>query len=70
VDRTEQIKVYLSAERVIVDGTYRISNNLRWNATPTLLLVDSNGVVRRSYVGKLAPDQEEEVLNSVRRAAI
>ena len=32
-------------------------------ATPTLILVDDKGVVTASWVGKLPPDKESEVLN-------
>jgi thioredoxin-related protein len=31
--------------------------------TPTLLLIDKQGAVKESWVGKLPPDKETEVLN-------
>jgi thiol-disulfide isomerase/thioredoxin len=67
----EKVKAYLSAERVFVDGAYQLSAaHSRLRGTPTLLLIDSNGVVQRSYVGKLDSAQEEEVLKLVRHATI
>jgi len=69
-ESAEQVKSYLAGERVVVDAAYQISGQPALNGTPTLLLIDSNGIVKRSYVGKLAPSQEEEVLNYVRHAAI
>lgn len=38
------------------------------HATPTLILVDQNGVVQNSWVGKLAAPQEAEVLNQLAAA--
>jgi thioredoxin-related protein len=35
--------------------------------TPTILLVDSNGEVKASWAGKLPPNKESEVLNSLTR---
>jgi thioredoxin-related protein len=39
-------------------------------ATPTLILVDENGVVTASWVGKLPADREVEVLNRFRVAQV
>ncbi len=36
------------------------------SGTPTLILVDNAGVVKESWVGKLPPAQEEEVLHRLR----
>lgn len=35
------------------------------SATPTLILVDGRGVVKNSWVGKLAPAEESEVLSQL-----
>jgi len=35
--------------------------------TPTMLLVDSGGVVRRIWVGKIKPEQEEQVIAALRK---
>ena len=34
--------------------------------TPTLILVDDKGAVKESWVGKLPPDKESEVLKRLR----
>jgi hypothetical protein len=33
--------------------------------TPTLLLVDQDGIVKRTWVGRLAPDKEREALDAI-----
>jgi hypothetical protein len=66
----ETVKAYLSAEHIDPHGTYQILGKTALSATPTLVLVDSGGVIRRAYVGKLAQAQEQEVLKSVRRGSI
>jgi hypothetical protein len=35
------------------------------SGTPTLLLVDGHGRIRKAWVGKLAPDQEQQVIASL-----
>jgi len=71
MEPAETVKAYLSAKQIDVDGAYQRSPvELRRYGTPTLLLVDSNGIIRRSYVGKLNPTQEQELLNIIREAAI
>lgn len=39
--------------------------DVRVHGTPTLLLVGSNGVVNRVWIGKLKPEKESEVLQSL-----
>jgi rhodanese-related sulfurtransferase len=38
--------------------------------TPTLILVDANGIATKSWVGKLNPEQEAEVLDSLAEEAV
>jgi thiol-disulfide isomerase/thioredoxin len=33
--------------------------------TPTLILIDKNGQIQKTWVGKLPPDKETEVINSL-----
>lgn len=33
--------------------------------TPTLILADKNGEIKKAWLGKLAPDKETEVINSL-----
>jgi len=35
---------------------------IRVNGTPTLILVDQQGIIQQSWVGRLSPDREAEVL--------
>lgn len=39
--------------------------NLKLRVTPTLLLVDGAGIVRRIWVGKLTADKEQEVVKAL-----
>ena|SRR5579863_1721628 len=36
------------------------------SGTPTLLVVDANGKIRKAWVGKLSPELEEQVMASLR----
>jgi hypothetical protein len=37
------------------------------NGTPTLILVDQQGIVQQSWIGRLSPDREAEVLRLLKR---
>jgi hypothetical protein len=37
------------------------------DATPTLLLVNQEGVVSQVWIGKLTPEKETEVLSQIKR---
>ena len=43
--------------------------SIRTRGTPTLILVDNNGVVRQTWVGRLTPDKESDVIRSVASTA-
>ena len=61
-------KKYLAGESVHVDEVRQVSlNGLGIMATPTLLLVNEAGVVTDVWVGKLQPDQENEVLSAMEK---
>ncbi|MGH9453840.1 MAG: TlpA family protein disulfide reductase [Candidatus Acidiferrum sp.] len=61
-------KAYLSGEGVRVDGVRQVPlNKLGVRGTPTLLLVDEAGVVTDVWVGKLQPDQENQVLTAIEK---
>lgn len=54
---------YLDSNKLIVDGLVNGSlRSIGVTGTPTLLLVDENGVVTDSWRGKLSPEKEKEVL--------
>jgi hypothetical protein len=41
--------------------------SLQIGGTPTLLLVDSNGIVQKVWLGKLSETKEKEVMDQSRR---
>jgi thioredoxin-related protein len=58
---------YLDENRISVDEILQAPRHALFiRATPTLILVDNTGSVIRSWVGKLSPDEEIEVLNNLR----
>jgi len=55
---------YLENLGVSVDEVKQLSlDKIGVSGTPTLLLVDTSGVVKNSWVGKLSPQQEANVLS-------
>jgi hypothetical protein len=57
-------EAYMNKLGVAVDQVQQSPlNALGVSGTPTLLLVDNQGVVKESWLGKLPPDKETEVLN-------
>lgn len=65
-------KKYLNDLNVPIYEVRQVSlSSLSVGGTPTLILVNSAGIVTDSWVGKLPPDKESEVLNrlQVNRAA-
>jgi hypothetical protein len=59
-----QGQTYLSSLGVAVDEVRQSTlGAIGVSGTPTLLLVDNNGAVKQSWLGKLPPDKETEVLS-------
>ncbi|HEY2362134.1 MAG TPA: hypothetical protein VGK36_13520 [Candidatus Angelobacter sp.] len=59
----EEAQAYLRIEDVKVDEVKHADfQSLQIGGTPTLLLVDSNGVVQKVWLGKLPEAKEKEVL--------
>jgi hypothetical protein len=59
-----QGQTYLSKLGVAVDEVRQSTlSAIGVSGTPTLLLVDKNGAVKQSWLGKLPPDKETEVLS-------
>jgi len=59
----EEAQAYLKAEDVQVDEVKHANfQALQIGGTPTLLLVDSDGVVQKVWLGKLPEAKEKEVL--------
>lgn len=60
----QEAQAYLRAEDVQVDEVKHADfQSLQIGGTPTLLLVDSNGVVQKVWLGKLPPAKEKDVLD-------
>jgi len=60
----QEAQAYLKAEDVQVDEIKHANfQSLHVGGTPTLLLVDSKGVVQKAWLGKLPELKEKEVLN-------
>jgi hypothetical protein len=60
-------KQYLSKLGVpISDVRQATLDSLGVRGTPTLMIVDKNGKVQESWVGRLSPDKESEVLSRIK----
>ncbi|HMG73756.1 MAG TPA: hypothetical protein VK582_09660 [Pyrinomonadaceae bacterium] len=61
-------QVYLNLENVDVDEIRQTDLQLIGvRGTPTLLLVNNKGVITQTWVGKLSPERESEVISALRR---
>jgi len=59
---------YLNSEGVHVDQVKQATmSDIGVQGTPAMLLVNSAGVVTKTWVGKIQPEQEQEVLAALRR---
>ncbi|HXG91282.1 MAG TPA: hypothetical protein VNN73_02795 [Blastocatellia bacterium] len=60
-------KKYLDDLSIVADQVKQVDfESLQVTGTPTLILLDKNGVVTNVWVGKLEANQEEEVLAKLR----
>jgi len=60
-------RAYLRQQGVSVDKVLQSDlRSIGIGATPTLLLIDGKGVITRSWVGKLSPEWESEVISILR----
>ncbi len=65
VDEAEQ---FLKGEGVRVSQVKQATmGDIGVQGTPTMLLVDSSGVITKMWVGKLQPEQEQQVLTALRK---
>ena len=59
---------YLNGEGVRVDQVEQVPmGSIGIRGTPTMLLVNSSGVITKMWVGKIQTEQEQEVLTALRR---
>ena len=63
---TDEAAAYLAKLGVSVDKVYQLAlTAVDTSGTPTLILVSRNGVVKKTWIGRLPADEEDEVLNAV-----
>lgn len=63
----DQGERYLEELGVGVDGVKQVTlSSINIKGTPTLILVDSDGLVVNTWVGKLSEAQQQEVLSKLR----
>lgn len=62
--KTEEAKKYLDEHKISVDEIKQTNlDAINVRGTPTLVLVDNTGAVVESWVGKLTPEKETEVIS-------
>jgi hypothetical protein len=65
-ESVEDGQSYLKRLGLSVDEVRQLSlDKIDVQVTPTLLLVDNSGVVKKSWLGKLPPEQEESVVSTL-----
>jgi hypothetical protein len=58
------------SKQVNLNRIYQVSlSEFLTKGTPTLLIVNPNGIVRRAFSGKLTPAREREFLDAVKETA-
>jgi hypothetical protein len=59
----EMMKEYLAKEHIGIDGVYKLPPSIAGlMGTPTWLILDSDGTIRRVFIGKLDASREKELL--------
>lgn len=62
-DNLEESKQYLKENKVEINDVLQASlNSVGVRGTPTLLLIDNNGIVQEQWIGKQPPAKEESVI--------
>lgn len=68
-ESVEEGRQYLRSLQVEIgdvrQGSFR---SLKINGTPTLILVDQQGVVRNVWLGRFPPEKEQQVIDTIREA--
>jgi hypothetical protein len=61
-----EAEAYLNREGVHLDDVRQISlGKIGVTGTPTMLLVNSKGIVARTWVGRLPPDKQDQALKTI-----
>jgi hypothetical protein len=64
---TDEAKQYLTGLGLQIPDVRKASlGQIGVNGTPTLLIVDGSGKVKQSWMGRLTPERESEVLNRIK----
>ncbi|CAN5394339.1 hypothetical protein BH10ACI3_BH10ACI3_11180 [soil metagenome] len=62
----DEAKKYLKSENIDISQVYKASfASIGVTGTPTLLLVDENGIISEFWRGRLSPEKEAEVLSKI-----
>ena len=64
--RVDEAQRYLNASQIRVSAVRQLSlDHVHVTGTPTLLLVDSRGVITDAWLGRLSPDEETAVTRTI-----
>jgi hypothetical protein len=70
-DSVRVMEEYLAKEQVTVDKVLQAQlDSIGVAGTPTVLIVDSQGVVKRAFQGKLNQAREKELLSIIERGTV
>ena len=69
-DAVAVMRKHLEDQQVIVDKVLHSRLESFGTPTPTVLIVDSKGVVRRAFIGELDPSGEKELLSIIARGKV
>jgi hypothetical protein len=66
-ENQQDLEFYLASHRVAVDRALSVRgrSDLKFMATPTLVLINRAGQVLRVWMGALPPDKQREVLKAI-----
>ena len=66
---TGDMRSFLAQEHIGVNGVYQVSTDIGLRVTPTLLIADDHGIVRRAFIGELNLSRQAKVLDIVQTGA-
>lgn len=63
---SDEVRRYVEKQKLREDALESVDlNTLQVSATPTLILIDRNGVVLNFWIGKLSEQDQQEVMKSI-----
>ena len=69
-DAVAVMRQHLEDQQVVVDKVLHSRMDSFGTGTPTIYIVDSKGLVKRAFVGKLDPSGEKELLSIIERGKV